>query len=171
MRSVRAVRPRLATYIDDHLLGAFVAEELVMQCLERGFERHRPVLEAFLEELREDRRELLAVQSALGFRTALTKLVAGRIGGRLGRIGVKEKGLFFSPASNFLALEQIATGIDGKHALWLSFRVLAPNDERLRAFDFAGLAHRAERQRQTIEGLRRDAARLAFVHELHVPEP
>lgn len=160
------VRPRLASYIDDHLLGAFVAEELVMQCLERGFEQHRAVLETFLEELREDRRELLAVQSALGYRTRLAKLLAGRIGGRLSRAGVNEKLVFFSPASNFLALEQIATGIDGKHALWLSFRVLAPNDPRLRAFDFASLAQRAERQRHTIEALRRDAARHAFMPDL-----
>jgi hypothetical protein len=56
------VRSPLAAYIDDHLLGAFAAEELVRQCLSRGLERHRGPLEHFLGELREDRRELLAVQ-------------------------------------------------------------------------------------------------------------
>ncbi len=166
MHNVRRVRPRLATYIDDHLLGAFAAEELVQQCLSRGFERHRETLERFLEELREDRLELLAVQRALGFRTRLLKLLAGRIGGRLGRLGVNERLVRFTPASNFLALEEIAVGIEGKGALWQALRVLAPNDARLRTFEFARLSQRAERQRAMIEELRRDAARHAFMPEL-----
>ena len=166
MRSLTGVRPRLAVYIDDHLLGAFAADELVQQCLARGFEHHRPTLETFLEELREDRLELLAVQRALGFRTRLLKLLAGRIGGRLARVGVNERLLRFTTASNFLALEQIAVGVEGKEALWQAMRVLAPNDARLRTFDFAALAKRAARQRAMIEELRRDAARQAFVPEL-----
>lgn len=57
----------------------------------------------------------------------------------------------------FESLEFLALGIQGKYLLWRVLERVSPNDARLSGLDFAGLAERAQNQRDRLEHWRLDA--------------
>jgi hypothetical protein len=68
----------------------------------------------------------------------------------------------YSPLSRLIELEGLAAGIDGKRALWLVLLQILENDQRVRDFDLAKLASRAEDQRRRLEPHRLSAAQEAL---------
>ncbi len=157
----------LSRYLDDHLAAAFAAERVVRSAL-----RNRPPphiaarLGRFRAELREDRRELMRVQRALGLAPSRVKLALGNATGIASGLGSRERLLRYTPYSLLLQLEGLVPGIQGKLCLWRTLSDLVEEYRCLHAFDLAELARRAIRQRRDIEQLRREVAAVALArHE------
>lgn len=148
-------------YLNDHLAGATVGRELARRChgSNRGTEFGRP-LETLAAEIDEDRETLRAIIAALGLREDRVKQAGALIAERAGRLKLNGSIRGYSPLSRLVELEGLSLGVEGKRALWTVLRGLG--DSRLAAFDLAALGERADRQRDTLEGLRRDAARIAL---------
>ena len=66
---------------------------------------------------------------------------------------------------NFMALETLTLGVEGKASLWRALTAVADRYEQLRATDLSGLLARAEAQRDTLEAERIAAAGRAFKGE------
>ena len=151
----------IGIYLNDHLAGSTVGRELAQRALgsNRGNEFGGP-LERLATEIDEDRETLRAIIAALGIREDPVKRAGALIAERVGRLKLNGSIRTYSPLSRLVELEGLSLGVEGKRGLW---KVLGDLDEsRLATFDFAALGARAESQRDRIEGLRRDAARLAL---------
>ena len=157
---------RLATYLNDHLVGSVLALELVDHLMAQ--ESGTPLGQA----LTQLRREIGADQDTL--RDLLRRLGAGE--GVLGKAAAwlteKVSRIKLSPSGDtnralalVEALETLALGIHGKLALWRALADVAGVDARLRGVDFARLERRAREQHDRVEGWRLDAARAAFASE------
>lgn len=141
----------LATYLNDHLLGATLGTELVRRA---AGENRGSDLGAFLgglaREIEDDRDTLVALMRELGVKTDRLKVAAGWIGEKLGRLKPNAQLRGYSPLSPLVELEGLLIGIQGKLAMW---RVLAEVAQEL-GLDrarFEALAVRAERQQADVE--------------------
>jgi hypothetical protein len=81
---------------------------------------------------------------------------------RLGRLKPNGRMSGYSPLSQFLELDVLAMGIDGKKLLWTTLRDLAGLGSRLPDIDFDYLIERAEQQRADLEPFRARAGTNAF---------
>jgi hypothetical protein len=141
----------LATYLNDHLLGATLGTELVRRA---AGENQGSDLGAFLgslaREIEDDRDALVALMRELGVKTDRLKVAAGWIGEKLGRLKPNAQLRGYSPLSPLVELEGLLIGIQGKLAMW---RVLAEaaQDLGLDRARFEALAVRAERQQADVE--------------------
>ena len=152
----------LATYLNDHLLGATLGLELVRRA---AGENKGSELGAFLDglvgEIEEDRDTLLAVIGELGVKPDQLKVAAGWTAEKLGRLKPNGQLLGYSPLSPLVELEGLLIGIQGKLAMW---QALADVAERvgLERARFEALSARAERQQTEIKSHRLAAARTAL---------
>ena len=152
----------LATYLNDHLLGATLGTELVRRA---AGENQGSDLGAFLgslaREIEDDRETLLALMSELGVKTDRLKVAAGWIGEKLGRLKPNAQLRGYSPLSPLVELEGLLIGIQGKLAMW---RVLAEvaQDLGLDRARFEALAARAEGQQADVERHRIEVGRRAL---------
>lgn len=163
------MRTQFRRYLDDHLAGSFAAEHIVQHMLGK---KEVPAewqgwMRRFLDELAEDRAEVMRVQHALGFKTNRLKLLGGRVMGLASRLGTTEKLAAYTPFTLFLELEALSLGIEGKRALWTALQRLQPEDARLSNFDFNELERRATAQRRTVERYRKQTAVGAFTESPH----
>jgi hypothetical protein len=152
----------LATYLNDHLLGATVGTELVRRAAR---ENQGSELGAFLtglaREIEDDRETLLALMAELGVKPDRLKVAAGWTGEKLGRLKPNAQLRGYSPLSPLVELEGLLIGIEGKLAMW---QVLAEVAVEL-GIDRARLEEltaRAERQQADVERHRLDVGRRAL---------
>jgi hypothetical protein len=115
-------------------------------------------LDALHVEIAEDRDTLVALMRALGIEPARSKVGAGWVAEKLGRLKLNGQLTGYSPLSRLLELEGLASGINAKLALWLSLAQVRTRDARLERFDFDALAERARSQRERLEPFRLAAA-------------
>jgi hypothetical protein len=139
----------LATYLTDHMAGSVTAHDLA----KRGAEANEgPVAQFFAELSREiemDRRTLASVAGEFGIEGSLLKEAGAMVGERLSRFKLDQRVTGSPQLSLLLELELLYLGIEGKHTLWRTLRVL--DDPRLEKFDFDQLAGRAEKQLAAVE--------------------
>jgi hypothetical protein len=154
-------RKLLGSYLNDHLAGATVGRELTKRTLgsNRGNE-FGEFLEGLLVEIEEDRETLLEVMRTVGVGQDRVKAAGALVAERLGRLKLNGSIVSYSPLSRLVELEGLSVGIDGKRSLWRSLAQL--EDPALSEFDFWALEARAETQREGIETLRLEAARIAL---------
>ena len=81
---------------------------------------------------------------------------------KVGRLKLNGEIKGYSPLSRVVELEGLLTGITGKRALWAALLEIAPDEPRLDADRLTRLRDRADAQRETVDELRRRAAREAF---------
>ena len=81
---------------------------------------------------------------------------------RLGRLKPNGQLSGYSPLSQFLELDVLAMGIDGKKQLWTTLRDLAGLGSRLPDIEFNHLIERADQQRAALEPFRARAGTDAF---------
>ena len=109
----------LATYLNDHLIGATVGVELVRRA---AGENQGSELGAFLSELareiEDDRETLLALMGELGVKPDRLKVAAGWTSEKLGRLKPNAQLRGYSPLSPLVELEGLLIGIQGKLAMW-----------------------------------------------------
>jgi len=139
----------LATYLTDHMAGSVTAHDLA----KRGAEANEgPVAQFFAELSREiemDRRTLASVAGEFGIEASPLKEAAATAAERLSRFKIDQRVTGSPQLSLLLELELLYLGIEGKHTLWRTLRVL--DDPRLEKFDFDQLAGRAEKQLAAVE--------------------
>ena len=152
----------LATYLNDHVLGATLGTELVRRAArENQGSGLGEFLTGLAQEIDDDRDTLLALMAELGIKPDRLKVAAGWTGEKLGRLKPNAQLRGYSPLSPLVELEGLLIGIQGKLAMW---RVLAEvaQDVGLDRARLEALAARAERQQADVERHRLDAGRRAL---------
>jgi hypothetical protein len=152
----------LATYLNDHVLGATLGTELVRRAArENQGSELGEFLTGLAQEIDDDRGTLLALMRELGVRPDRLKVAAGWTGEKLGRLKPNAQLRGYSPLSPLVELEGLLIGIQGKLAMW---RVLAEvaQDVGLDRERLEALATRAEHQQADVERHRLDVGRRAL---------
>ncbi len=152
----------LATYLNDHVLGATLGTELVRRAArENQGSELGDFLTDLAREIDDDRDTLLAVMRGLGVKPDRLKVAAGWTGEKLGRLKPNAQLRGYSPLSPLVELEGLLIGIQGKLAMWRLLAEVA-QDVGLDRPRLEALATRAERQQADVERHRLDVGRRAL---------
>jgi hypothetical protein len=152
----------LATYLNDHLLGATGGMELARRAAgENEGSELGEFLAALAREIEDDRETLLALMGELGVKADRLKVAAGWSAEKLGRLKPNAQLRGYSPLSPLVELEGLLIGIHGKLAMWRALAEVAEEVGVGRA-RMEALAERAERQQADVERHRLDTARRAL---------
>jgi len=152
----------LGIYLNDHLAGAAVGVGVARRLRQSNAgdaALARPLADV-CAEIEADRATLEELMEHLGIRRGKLKPALAAVGERLGRLKPNGQLTGYSPLSRLVELELLAVGVTGKMQLWDALGHAL--GERVGRFDFAALAARAARQRETIAGLQLDAASRAL---------
>lgn len=147
----------LAIYLGDHFAGATAGLELArrVRSSNRDNVDFGPPLAGLCEEIEADRETLRQLMEQLEIDPGRLKPAAGWLAEKLGRFKFNGQLRGYAPLSRVVELEGLNLGIAGKTCLWRSMELSLGG--QWREFDFAALAERAVKQRDTVEELRRRA--------------
>lgn len=154
----------LAIYINDYLAGATTAVELLehLEAMFRGM-----TLEPFLARLRADitadRGALESIMARLQIEENRPRQAAAWLAERFSRLKLRMDDPAGGPLHVLEAMDVVAIGIEGKHALWRALASVAEGIPLLRGVDLERLEQRATAQRRQVEIMRLEAARAAFL--------
>jgi hypothetical protein len=159
-------RELLSTYLNDHLGGSTTGSQLAERLVEQneGTRYHGP-LERVHTEIKEDRATLQQIMRRLEIAESKFKVAGGWAAEKFSRLKPNERLVGYSPLSRLLELDGLSSGVQGKTSLWQVLNACADAEPVLREFDLVELEARAKRQLETLERLRIDAGREAFVGE------
>lgn len=154
----------LATYLNDHLAGSVAALELLEHLAKaHAGTARQPVLSELYADITADRQELQDLMERLDISQSRTRQASAWIAEKTTQL----KLLVDDPSGGALrlleSLEVVAIGIEGKQALWRSLRAVSAAVLGLQGLDYDRLDERAKQQRDRVEVLRLEAARLALV--------
>src|ERR1700683_4706211 len=139
----------LQVYVTDHMAGSVAASDLAR----RGADNNQGPLGTFFSdlsrEIEADRRTLDEIAATVGTQPSALKQAAAVAAERLSRFKLDHRMTGSPELSLLLELELLYLGIEGKHSLWRTLRVL--DDPRLAEFDFDQLADRAKQQLSAVE--------------------
>ncbi|PZS00402.1 MAG: hypothetical protein DLM67_01400 [Candidatus Nephthysia bennettiae] len=122
-------------------------------------------MEGLRSEIEEDQETLAGLLRQLGVEQSSVKLAAGSMLEKLTRV-VFDTGVEGSTALNrLLELEMLSIGIDGKLALWRTLKEIGSNGPPLPHLDVDRLIQRAQKQLESLEQHRLEAAIEAFAAE------
>jgi hypothetical protein len=145
----------LGIYLNDHLAGATAGLGLVRRAAAaQGARPGGPALRDMSTEIAEDRDALIDIMKALDVPIRQYKVYAGWAAEKVGRLKLNGHLTGRSPLSDFLELEGLRLGVEGKLALWRILVRLAADESRLDAPRLDDLVVRAQRQISTLEELR-----------------
>lgn len=153
----------LGIYLNDHLAGAAAGVEMSERLRENN--EGTPfggVLNEMVLEIKEDRATLENLMDRLGIERSGGKQAGGRGLERLAKLRTNRVLARNAELARMLDIEALQLGVEGKFAMWRALQEIAGLDERLGATDFAGLAERAQQQRDTLENYRHQSTVLAF---------
>ena len=156
----------LGIYLNDHLGGSMAGVEIAEKL--RSNNEGTPfgtALAGLVLEVKEDRATLEHLMDRLGIERNPAKQMAGRGLEKLGRLRTSKQLTGSAELSRLMDVEALSLGIEGKLAMWRALKEIADLDAQLAATDVDGLAERAQRQRETLEPYRLQAAVLAFSPE------
>lgn len=148
----------LSIYLTDHFAGATAGVELARRTRSsnRDSSEFGEPLARVCAEIEADRETLRRVMERLDVGPGTVKPTAAWLAEKLGRLKLNGQLLGYSPLSRLIELEGLSIGIAGKSCLWRALKVSLGAEWE--GFDFDQLYERAERQRETVEELRRIAA-------------
>ncbi len=153
----------LRIYLRDHLAAAVGGTALAHRTLASNRETtFGPVLERIAAEVEEDRLTLEALMRRLGIGPDLVKIAAVWAFEKIGRLKPNGRVIGYSPLSRLIEFEALEAGIQSKRAMWTALLHVADRDGRLDPKELSGLTARAEDQRERVERIRLEAARMAF---------
>jgi hypothetical protein len=158
-----AAHKGLSIYLNDHLAGSVAGLALCRHCLAKNPEGELgSFLARLVREIEQDQQSLLKVMDALGVNRRPLKLGVAWLLEKVGRAKTNGPLRGYSPLSRLTELEQLALGVEGKHALWRALETLSTTERRLASFDLSKLIARAERQRSELEHFRLQSVRAAL---------
>ncbi|MFJ8493174.1 hypothetical protein ACIRBZ_33225 [Streptomyces sp. NPDC094038] len=150
----------LGIYLNDHLAGSTVgAGRSRFAARSHRDPPYAEPLRHLADEIAEDRESLLRIMRSLGVPRRRYKVAASGAAERLGRLKSNGRLCRRSPLTLVIELEFLRLGVKGKELGWRTLRALAESDGRLDEQELDGLIARAERQMNTLEGLRVRAVR------------
>ena len=144
---------KIIVYLDDHLAGSATAIQL-LEVLSDDKELGAWSL-ALLREIEADRRVLTDLRLRIDQTPNLLKDAIGWFAGALGRVKLHQQ--VSGAVGKLEALEALAVGIQGNHALWKALEVSA--DSRLSGVDLEQLRGRALAQYGEVEARRLEVVR------------
>jgi hypothetical protein len=145
----------LAIYLNDHLMGATGGVELFRRASKSQLDQFRRVaLSQLGTESAKDRESLVEVMRLLDVAVSRSRVAAGWLAEKAGRLKLNGSALRRSPLSDLVELEGLLLGVEGKSCLWRSLRMLAAHDDRLEPSQFDELEQRALAQMAELERLR-----------------
>ena len=153
----------LSTYLNDHLAGSKAAIELVTSL--RSETEGTPLgdlVGRLVIEIDEDRATLEGLMTRLGVEPHRVKQAAGWMTEKLSRVRFAERVTGSTATTRLMQLETLSVGIEGKRLLWTAMARLSQVVAVAQTVDYAGLVARAERQRDSLEPFRLDAAAEGF---------
>ncbi len=150
----RAPDTYLGIYLNDHLGGATAGVELARRAAAQRDGSGGGALTRITREIEEDRESLITVMRDLRVPVRQYKVYAGWALEKVGRLKLNGHLIDRSPLSDFLELEGLRLGVEGKLALWRTLRSITDAEPRLRPDQLDDLVARAERQIATLEELR-----------------
>jgi hypothetical protein len=155
---------RLQIYLNDHLAGATAGLELARRLVKenRGTPYERRLV-AVAGEIQEDRATLQTLMGRVGAPVRTWKVGASWLAEKLSRLKLNGSLVGYSPLSRLVELEALATGIQGKVALWRTLLQCGGQVPHHDAMELERLIGRARRQLRRVEGLHAEAAEAAFV--------
>lgn len=158
----------LGIYLNDHLAGASAGAKLAAR-IARIHDRspYGTELARLASEVAADRRVLLEIMTALGVPARHYKIIAGRIGERIGLLKSNGRLVRRSGLSTVIELEALRLGIEGKSLLWKTLLTAQAEEPRLDRHRLEELLHSARRQIDTVEELRTQVVSKLFGEELH----
>jgi hypothetical protein len=156
-------RDLLRIHLNDHL--ALLAGGIAATERTRANNEGAPMadaLKAFSADLREDRRHLEGVLTALRLRRNPAKPAAAVAAERLGRFKLNGQLTGYSPLSRLLELEGVVLVAEAQRALWTGLREVAPHEPVLAALPLDELASRSRRWHDEFDRYRLEAATRAL---------
>lgn len=150
-------------YLNDHLAGAVVGQELAKRCLSGN--EGTPLgayLQELLAEITEDRRYLEHVMDRLGVSKSPVKPRAAWAAEKVGRLKSNGHVLRPSPLSTVVELEGLVAGVQGKLSAWENLDAAFPDGEAALGVDLPALMQRAQHQLDRLRELRMEAAKHAL---------
>ena len=153
----------LRIYLNDHLAGSIAGEELAKRA--RSNNSGTPLaeyLERFLNELAEEQAVVEGILDSIDATPDRMKQLAAWIAEKAGRLKLNGQITGYSDLSRLVELEGLCLGVEGKLSLWRSLETVKEKHPALGTVDVAGLIDQASRQRDTLEGFRREAAAIAL---------
>jgi hypothetical protein len=153
----------LAIYLNDHLAGASGGRELAARAAgsNKGTE-YEDFLQQLLEEIEDDRAELVEIMERLDIGEDRLKQVAAWAAEKAGRLKLNGSLTSYSPLSRLVELEGLALGVSGKQSMWKVLHEIADGEPALAETDLTRLIERAQHQLDGLEEHRIRAARAAL---------
>ncbi len=144
----------LATYLNDHLLGATAGVDLFHRAAgsHRGSELGAE-LQRLAHEVAEDRDTLLAIMADLDVSPSQVRVLAGHVAERLGRLKPNGTLLARSPLTDVVELEGMRVAVLAKSSGWELLRAACTHEPRLDLGRLDGLLQRAADQRDRLAAL------------------
>ena len=153
----------LAIYLNDHYAGAAAGLALFRRAATvHGDPQVRAALAELAREVTSERRALRQIMHATGAPVHRAKVATAWLGERVSRLKPNGRVVARSPLSDYLELEALLIGVQGKWAGWRTLLVLARTDPRLPVGTLEELARTAERQVARLEDLRAQVVERAF---------
>src|SRR5262245_23333852 len=154
-------REYLAIYLNDHLAGSLIALE-ILEHLEIEASDSMSDLAALKADIEGDRQQLKILMDRLGITESRVRKVTSWIAEQVTEAKFEADDETRGTLRRLERLEALAVGIDSKSALCRSLNAAAEVAPELRAMDYEHLTERAQKQRNRVETLRLQAARLAL---------
>ncbi len=150
-------------YLNDHLAGARLGSALAKQLREKN--EGTPlgnVMSSLAAEIEEDRKTLLDLMDRMGTSKNPVKQATAWLAEKATRL--KSSGLTSGDpkVGTFMALENLALGVEGKVSLWKILKEVPDQYGPLQSTNLDDLVERAEAQRNALERERIAAGRLAL---------
>jgi hypothetical protein len=153
----------LAVYLNDHIASAAGGMELVTRMI--GVNRgnlHEAGLRQLLDELRQEKTDLVAIAGALHLPVRQYKQVAVWIAEKASRLKLNGHVLTRSPLSGLVEFEFLASAVRGKRSGFETLRIAATVDPRIDPVLVDSLISQANRQYLWLTEARREVAAGVF---------
>jgi hypothetical protein len=156
----------LEVYLNDHLAGATAGVNLVEQAVDRH--RSDELGEFFgplASEIKADHDRLENLIAEMNIDKSATKAALAEVGSKLAAPKFTAEGAGNEHLGDFITLETLSMGVEGKRCMWSSLKQVADAYPELQGLDLDDLEARAQDQRSRIEDKRLEIAQVALTHQ------
>jgi len=159
----------IEVYLNDHLAGATAGVNLV----EQAADRHRSdelgeFFAPLAADIKADHARLVALIEGMHVHKSASKAALAEIGSKLAAPKFTAKGAGNEHLGDFITLETLSIGVEGKRCMWVALKLVAGAYPELQALDLDELESRAQDQRNRLEGKRNEMAPLALTHQVAI---
>jgi len=156
----------IEVYLNDHLAGATAGVNLV----EQAADRHRSdelgeFFAPLAADIKTDHAKLVALIESMNVTKSALKSALAEVGSKLAAPKFTAEGAGNKHLGDFITLETLSIGVEGKRCMWVALRTVASAYPELQALDLDELESRAQDQRNRLEGKRNELAPLALTHQ------